>query len=82
MRADLFYEDSLNVTITHSVSIDWEGNMYIVNIHWKQIRLETFVLDWKQKKYIGNNLFRLEKFIGNNELRLETKDSSSDCRSD
>ena len=23
--ADLFYEDSLNVTMTHSVTIDWES---------------------------------------------------------
>ena len=35
---------------------------YIGNkLDWKhKKRLETFVLDWKQKKYIGNNLFRLE----------------------
>ena len=35
---------------------------YIGNkLDWKHIfRLETIFLDWKQKKYIGNNLFRLE----------------------
>ena len=33
---------------------------YIGNkLDWKhKKRLETFVLDWKQKKYIGNNEFR------------------------
>ena len=63
---------------------------YIGNkLDWKHLfRLETISLDWKQKKYIGNNLFRLEtkkrtletifldwkqnKYIGNNHFRLET----------
>ena len=51
------------------------GNMQIGNIHWKQIRLETYF-------QIGNIILRLEtRFldwkhnsqIGNTELRLETK---------
>ena len=51
------------------------GNMQIGNIHWKQIRLETFF-------QIGNNRFRLETKkghwkqsfeIGNKKTRLETK---------
>ena len=35
---------------------------YIGNkLDWKHFfRLETIVLDWKQKKDIGNNNFRLE----------------------
>ena len=42
-------------------------------VDWKHT-LETISLDWKQKKYIGNNLLRLEtkKDIGNNPVRLET----------
>ena len=52
-----------------------KGNMQIGNIHWKQIRLETFF-------QIGNNRFRLETKkehwkqslgIGCNKLRLETQ---------
>ena len=53
------------------------GNMQIGNIHWKQIRLETFFqignkkstletifLDWKHYSQIGNSEFRLEtKFV-------------------
>ena len=52
-------------------------------LDWKhKKRLETFVLDWKQKKDIGNNLFRLEtksldwnhkNQIGNIKTRLKTK---------
>ena len=51
-------------------------------LDWKhKKRLETFVLDWKQKKDIGNNLFRLEtksldwkhkNQIGNKISTLET----------
>ena len=48
---------------------------------WKDCRLETLKVDWKQNKYIGNMNIRLEtknvdwkhkNKIGNGKCRLET----------
>ena len=55
--------------------------MQIVNIHWKQIRLETKKVNWKQTFQIANLILRLEAVnldwklnskIGNKIRSLET----------
>ena len=48
-----------------TIVLDWKQKRSLettFQIENKNLRLEKQKLDWKQNKYTGNNLFRLETF--------------------